>query len=104
MSGNDQELSVPMLRYRSGLEIEVRDSYYELFDLASGNVIEDYERECDAIDALIAVVSKHGPQAIETFALTHVEGGQPVLIAMEEELVLRVDQEMRRLVPHRRTS
>ena len=80
------------------------DSYYELFDLASGNVIEDYERESDAIDALIQVVGDHGIQAIETFALTHVQSGRPVLIAMQGDLVLRVKQEMQQLVPGRRSS
>ena len=74
------------------------DSYYELFDLASGNVIEDYERESDAIAALIRVVMDHGLRAIETFALTHVVCGKPTLIDMEDELVRRIDQEMRQLV------
>lgn len=74
------------------------DAYFELFDLASGNVIEDYARESDAIDALIQVVRNHGSQAIETFALTHVVNGKPALIAMQADLVLRVEREMRQLV------
>ena len=80
------------------------NTYYQLVDLASGNVIEDYERESDAIDALIQVVVNHGPQAIETFALTRITAGQAVLIAMQDELVLRVEDEMGRLVPQRRSS
>lgn len=74
------------------------DAYFELFDLESGNVIEDYARESDAIDALIQVVSNNGSQAIETFALAHVTNGKPVLIAMQADLVLRVEREMRQLV------
>lgn len=70
------------------------DTYYELFDLESGNVIEDYAREQDAIEALVRVVAEHGMRAIETFALTYVEAGKPTLIAMQDELVLRVAREM----------
>lgn len=80
------------------------DFYFELFDLESGNVIEDYECESDAIDALIQVVADHGFQAIGTFALTHVTHGKPVLIAMQADLVLRIEWEMGWLVPQRRSS
>jgi hypothetical protein len=82
------------------------DSYYELFDLASGNVIANYETESDAMDALVQVVIDHGLQAIETFALTQVTSGQPRLIAMQEQLVLQVEEAMRQslLVPQRRSS
>ena len=77
---------------------------HELFDLESGNVIEDYEAECDAIYALIDVVSRHGSEAIETFALTRVDSGKPTLIAMQDELVQRVEREMREHAMVRRTS
>jgi hypothetical protein len=77
------------------------DSHYELFDVASGNMIEVYERESDAIDALIDVAATHGMTAIETFALTRIDHGRPTLIAMEAELVLLVQREMDQLVPRR---
>jgi hypothetical protein len=76
-------------------------SYYELFDLASGNVIEDYDRESDAIAALVEVVRAHGIQAIETFALTVVKSGHPTLIAMEDDLVSLVERAMSQLVADR---
>jgi hypothetical protein len=80
------------------------DAYFELFDLESGNVIEDYVSERDAIDALVQVVVNHGSQAIETFALTHVTNGKSMLIAMQDELVLRVEREMEQLALQRRMS
>ncbi|MGH2614101.1 MAG: hypothetical protein ACRDJC_02580 [Thermomicrobiales bacterium] len=80
------------------------DSYYEIFDLASGNMVEDYDRERDAIEALMRVVGEHGRQAIATFALTSVQDGQSTLIAMQDDLVARVEQEMRELIPQRRSS
>lgn len=79
-------------------------AHYELFDVASGNMIEVYEREDDAIDALIDVVATHGSTAIETFALTRIDRGQPTLIAMEDELVRRVQRATERLVPDRLSS
>jgi hypothetical protein len=80
------------------------DSHYELFDVASGNMVEVYECEGDAIDALIDVVSTHGLAAIETFALTRMDHGRPTLIAMEDELVRRVQRATDRLVPDRLSS
>lgn len=80
------------------------DSYYELVDVASGNMIEDYDHERDAIEALVRVVEEHGSEAIATFALAHVQGSQRRLVAMQVDLVLRVEQEMGRLVSQRRTS
>ncbi len=80
------------------------DPHYELFDVASGNMIEVYEREGDAIDALIDVAATHGLAAIETFALTRIDRGRPTLIAMEEQLVRRVQLATDRLVPDRLSS
>jgi hypothetical protein len=80
------------------------DSYYELFDLESGNVIEDYAREHEAIEAFVQVTAEHGLRAIETYALTYVEAGKPILIARQDDLVLRVVREMDGLVAQRRSS
>jgi hypothetical protein len=80
------------------------NTYYELFDLESGIVIEDFDLKSDAIEALVLVVERHGFPAIGTYALTRVESGKPVLIAMQEELVARVERDMERLFPQRRTS
>ena len=83
--------------WRAGVGSDRMDTYYELFDVSSGNVIEDYERERDAIDALIALVNKHGTGAIETFALTRMELGHPVLIAMQKDLVALIETRMTEL-------
>ena len=78
---------------------ESMDAYYELFDLASGNMVEDYDCEQDAMEALIGIVGNHGSLAIATFALTHVENGHSKLIAMQDNLVARVEKaRMERLV------
>jgi hypothetical protein len=89
---------------RSFPEAKTMNTYYELFDLESGIVIEDFDLKSDAIEALVLVVERHGFPAIGTYALTRVESGKPVLIAMQEELVARVERDMERLFPQRRTS
>jgi hypothetical protein len=65
--------------------------FFELFDLKSGNVIEDFETEHDAIAALVAAEREHGSQAIENIALLRFEDGHPLLVAMEQDLVDRVN-------------
>ena len=52
------------------------DSCYELLDLAASNMVEDDDREEDAIEALARIVGEYGGRAIATFALAHVQGSQ----------------------------
>jgi hypothetical protein len=66
--------------------------FFELFDLVSGNVIEDFATEEAAIDALRAAEREHGPEAIGDIALLRFDNGHPTLIAMEGDLVERVAQ------------
>lgn len=65
--------------------------FFELFDLESGNVIEDFETEQGAMDALVAAEREHGSQAIENVALLRFEDGHPTLVAMEHDLVNHVN-------------
>ena len=64
--------------------------FFELFDLESSNVIDDFDTEQDAMDALMAAEREFGSQAIENVALLRFEDGHPTLIAMEHDLVDRV--------------
>jgi hypothetical protein len=76
-------------------------SSYELVDLRSGNMIEDYDHERDAIETLVRVAEVHGIEAIATFALAHMQGSKRRLVAMQDELVSRVEQEMGLVSQHR---
>ena len=69
-------------------------SYVELFDLRSGNVIANYGDENKAWEALRQAVAEFGPEEINGLALTQVQDGHEILIAMEDELVRRVAHEM----------
>lgn len=65
-----------------------------LFDLKSGNVMEDFASESDAWDALREMADDHGLEAIEDLSLLLMRDGQPTLIAMEDDLVRRVAREL----------
>jgi hypothetical protein len=69
------------------------DKSYELIDLVSGNLFDAYDRESDALDVLIEIDLEHGPEAVRRFALLRDVDGDSSLIAMEDELVRRVQQE-----------
>lgn len=64
--------------------------FFEMFDLESGNVIEDFETEQDAMDALAATERTFGSEAIENVALLRFDDGHPTLVAMEHDLIDRV--------------
>ena len=66
--------------------------FFELFDLASGNVIEDFATEEEAVEVLRSAERDHGPEAICDIALLRFEDGHPTLIAMEDVLAERVRQ------------
>jgi hypothetical protein len=66
------------------------DVFYELFDLATGNVIDDFATEEDALEALRSTKHEHGSAAISEIALLRYDDGRPTLVAMEHDLVARV--------------
>ncbi|MBA3450044.1 MAG: hypothetical protein H0T18_02390 [Chloroflexia bacterium] len=68
------------------------DVFFELFDLASGNVIDDFSTEEDALEALRAAQRDHGTEAIKDVALLRFDSGHPTLVAMEHDLVERVTE------------
>lgn len=68
------------------------DVFFELFDLVSGNVVDDFATEDEAMEALRAAEREHGLEAIHDIALLRFENGHPSLVAMERDLAKRVSQ------------
>ena len=66
--------------------------FFEVFDLESGNLIEDFATEEEALEALRSAERDHGPEAISDIALLRFDDGHPTLFAMDGELVERVRQ------------
>ena len=73
--------------------------YFEIFDLVSGNVVDIYANEREAVDALLEVARVQGVVEIERFALTHEQGSNSRLIAMQDDLVRLITREMVRMRP-----
>ena len=69
-------------------------SYFELFDLRSGNVITDFACERDAWGWLRQAATEFGLEELNDLALSHMQNGHPTLIAMDEALVRRVAGEI----------
>lgn len=66
---------------------------FELFDVVSGNVFDDFDRESDAWDALLEIERTQGPSVVRRFALFRNVDDDSSLIAMEDELVDRVKRQ-----------
>lgn len=66
-----------------------------LWDLPSGNVVTDFANERVAWAALRDWAREDGLDAIQGLSLMRIQDGEPTLIAMEDDLVRRVAQELR---------
>lgn len=67
---------------------------YELWDMQSGNLLEAFDGEADALAAVARTASRYGPTAVEAFALARVDDGSDEVerIAVGAELLARARQ------------
>jgi hypothetical protein len=68
------------------------DRYFELIDRASGTMLKDYGTELEALRDLKAYGREHGQEGLKGLALLLVENDRPSLVAMEDELIARVER------------
>jgi hypothetical protein len=68
------------------------DRYFELIDRASGTMLKDYGTEMEALRDLKAFGREHGREGLKGLALLLVEDDRPTLVAMEDELIARVER------------
>ncbi len=66
---------------------------YELWETRSGNLLEAFDTEAQALDAVTRTAARYGDAAVETFALvstdTDDEDGDVAAIAAGAELLAR---------------
>lgn len=62
------------------------DTFYQLFDLESGNLIAEFAQEHEAWDALRTLE----PDELSRLGLVRMDGEDVTLVAMDDELVRRV--------------
>jgi hypothetical protein len=77
------------------------NSFYELYDFRSGNVMEHFAQERDAWDALREMAMEFGIDEMHDLGLSFTNDGKTTLIAMEGDLVQRVERELSQ-VPSKR--
>lgn len=59
---------------------------FELIDLASGNVVNDFGSLRDALGAIRRLAEAHGWDAVGNLALLRLDGDEQALIAMQASL------------------
>lgn len=60
---------------------------YELWDSASGNLLETYATRDEALDDIDAAIAEHGPEIATTLLLSEDTDGQSRCIASGSKLV-----------------
>jgi len=67
-------------------------AYYELVNLASGNLVGDYDTEADALRDVRLMVDRYGPSSVATIGLgRNDDEGQVILVAEGADLVARAE-------------
>jgi hypothetical protein len=60
---------------------------FELIDLASGNVVNDFAHLHDALESIRRLAAVHGWESVENLALMRLEGDDQSLVAMQAPLM-----------------
>ena len=69
-------------------------SFYELFDFRSGKVMEHFDQEREAWDALRQMAMEFGFDELRDIGLSYTHDGESTLIAMDDDLIRRVLREL----------
>lgn len=73
--------------------------HFELMDLASGNLVGDYDTQDDALEVVRQSLMRDGIQAVEQLGLASVDGSEIVLIATNDELLALAADATKRALP-----
>ncbi len=63
------------------------DTFFQLVELTSGNVADDFETMDEATAALRKAVQMYGADAMRTYSLLEFVDGVATLVAMQDELL-----------------
>ena len=80
------------------------NSFYQVKDMTSGNVIDDFDNRIEALATLNTIAKEHGQEELRTLSLLHVDGDKQTLIAMASELITLVKHESIELATANATS
>lgn len=65
----------------------MNESYYQLIDLSSGNVVGEYEDKAEALADLRRAVENHGVDRLCDFSLMELSDAEQTLVAMRDDLL-----------------
>ena len=69
---------------------EAADAGYELWDTKSRNLLDDFDTEAEALDAVRSLIALNGPGCTDDMVLTRVHAdGRMATLAMGAELAAR---------------
>ena len=66
---------------------EAPDDFFELIDLVSGNVLDEFDDRESAFATLYRLASGYGLEAIRRLSLIHIQGDDESLVAQGDSLV-----------------
>ncbi|HEY7036085.1 MAG TPA: hypothetical protein VH482_32430 [Thermomicrobiales bacterium] len=70
------------------------DTFYELIDLTSSNVVGEYDSEVEALDEVRRFAEECDISAVKDYSLMKIDQGRQSLVAMQDALVrLATDRE-----------
>jgi hypothetical protein len=72
------------------------NTFFQLWNRTTGNLITEFESEDEAIEALSGVQADEGDEPLLEYALFRFQDGRPTLVAKERELVVHVASAQRR--------
>jgi len=71
---------------------EVPDEFFELIDLVSGNVLDDFDDRESAFASLHRLASAHGVETVKRLSLMHIQGDDESLVALGDSLVALLER------------
>jgi hypothetical protein len=63
------------------------NTFFQLWDTTTGNIVTEFDSEDEVIQALIGVQAEDGDAPLLSFALFRFQHGRPTLVAKERDLV-----------------
>ena len=72
------------------------NTFFQLWDRTTGNLVTEFDSEDEAIEALSGIQADDGDESLLEYALFRFQDGRPTLVAKEREFVVHVASAQRR--------
>jgi hypothetical protein len=72
------------------------NTFFQLWDRTTGNLVTEFDSEDEAIEALSGIQADDGDESLLEYALFRFQDGHPTLVAKERDLIVHVALAQRR--------